>query len=168
MTDLHHFLTPTALSSFHQLPLQLRRHRITTNELLTWDATKVAKRCHVSPLAINKLKKAVLAVCGHDLGVLSKLSGDANPNANAPLPTPPGSVRKAGSLRQTGEELERKWRTISLLDPGLDKVMNGGVGVGQITEICGERYIFSSLHLAPDLRRDANRPPVAQAKPNSS
>lgn len=138
MTDLQNFLSPLLLQSFHQLPLQLRRHRITTNELLTWDASKIAKRCHVSPLAINKLKNTLLLAIKNDLGLpQASQSGDG---IETPLPTPPSSVRKKGSLYSTGEDLVARWRTISLLDPALDAVLNGGVGVGQITEISGERY----------------------------
>ena len=143
MSDIHLFLPHSIIASFHQLPLQLRRHKITTNELLTWSAEKVAKRCFVSPAAIEKLKQALLDALGSDFGVVDDGRDNCGQREGEGelLTPPPSSIRSPGSLRKTGEDLVREWRTISLLDEVLDKRLGGGIGVGQVTEVCGERYV---------------------------
>lgn len=50
-------------------------------------------------------------------------------------------IGKGKKLVRTGEELVADWKMISLLDPRIDAALGGGIPVGYITEITGERYI---------------------------
>ena len=111
----------------HILP-SLEKALISTADLLTLDAPDIAKRAQVPPGEVKKLTAAVVdGLHGLSEPGDEPAGGDVN-----------GGVRHGGQASD-GQSLVDQWRTISTLDDGLDAALNGGIGVGYVTEFVGER-----------------------------
>lgn len=123
----------TALPDFdtsrytHILP-SLERALISTADLLALEAVDVAKRAQVPPGEVKKLADEILSALRADAP-----SGDA------------GSV--ASSALRNGAHVARRWATISTLDDDLDDIVGGGIALGHVTEIVGERSALLVGHL---------------------
>ncbi|KAI1084410.1 DNA repair protein RAD57 [Whalleya microplaca] len=126
MTDLSRILPHFPIGQYASLLPTIERQQLTTSDLLTLDVVDIGKRTQLPLLDIKSLCNAVLEALHVDLGVSDK--------------QPPSAPRQQPSLlKQTGTELiARECRTISTLDPSLDRALGGGVPAGYITEITGE------------------------------
>ena len=113
----------------HILP-SLEKALISTADLLTLDAPDIAKRAQVPPGEVTKLTTALV---------------DALHGTNESDNDPAHGKREEGlrndGLMSDGQSLVDQWRSISTLDDGLDAALNGGIGVGYVTEFVGERLV---------------------------
>lgn len=127
----------TALPNFdtarytHILP-SLEKALVSTADLLTLDAVDVAKRAQVPPSEVKKLADALLETLRTDAP-----ADDAGWGASSAL--------------QNGRHVARRWATISTLDDELDEMLGGGIALGHLTEIVGERsaLLISYFLLSP-------------------
>jgi DNA repair protein RAD57 len=151
MTDLSYVLPTFPLHPYTRLIPSLEKHKISTTDLLTLNAAEISKRAHLPLLEVRRLCRDVLGALQHDLGVGSaeEKDGDSLCLDSSPMlekrvddgTKAEGSEQMgARALRMTGVELvEKRWETISTLDESLDAALGGGVPVGYITEVTGER-----------------------------
>ena len=137
MTDLLHTLPDFPQSSYSHLIPSLEKSLISTTDLITLDALEIAKRAHLPTIDVRRLCNHVATELQRQLGVHAE--GD---EASHPIET----LRSArgNGLHSSGREIASRWSTISLLDDDLDTALNGGIPTGYITELTGERFIFSS------------------------
>jgi DNA repair protein RAD57 len=112
----------------HILP-SLDKALITTNDLVTLDATDLAKRAQVPLGDLKKLTEAILLALHRQLGF-----GDEEAHSNGTL-----------SSTAVGKDTAREWNAISTLDDGLDAALGGGIPTGYLIEVTGERYEQSSI-----------------------
>lgn len=140
----------------HILP-SLERKLITTVDLITLDALEIAKRAQVPPADVRRLRAEVIEALHHDLGFREEGEGGRGAEVDQRR-----ERRKDDALRNqdqhlqgedqvafSGEMQTRKyrinissWLTISLLDPAIDALLDGGIPTGYLTEVTGERYPF--------------------------
>ena len=156
MTDLHHTLpsffsttnsttettttttaTPNlpAYTPHHLLLSSLEKTHITTADLLTLEPGEIARRAqlpatHAQVNDIRRLVEYVRNALGKDLGLAGGEGGG-------------GGGR--GELKQSGRDLvaNQRWRMISTLDKSLDEALGGGIPTGYITEVTGERCVWT-------------------------
>ena len=121
MTDLINVLPDFPTSSYSHLLPSLSRNLITTSDLLTLDASDIAKRAHLPPVEVAKLSSTILEALHSQLGVGGS-KDDAG--ADATELNGPQSCEAA---------------CISTLDESLDNVLGGGIPTGYLTELTGER-----------------------------
>lgn len=134
MTDLLYLLPIFSTAEYSHLIPSLEKHIITCTDLLTLEATDLAKRAQLPVLDVRKLAADVLVHLQSQLGL--KDNRQEIPKSNA------GDVRKEGEdsvLGQSGKDLLRPWNVISTLDGELDAAIGGGIPTGYITEVTGER-----------------------------
>lgn len=122
----------------HILP-SLEKALISCADLLTLDAIHVAKRAQVPPGEVKKLADSLVHALSIDSSVTTATaprseSGDSHGEEEQKGPTVFG---RGGSLLD-------QWM-ISTLDDKLDAALNGGIHSGYLTEITGERYVYSSI-----------------------
>jgi DNA repair protein RAD57 len=122
MTDLTAVLPGFPTQQYARLIPSLEKNQVTTADLLTLDCVEIAKRAQLPLLEIKRLCKAILEAVQTDLGV--------NTGNEAQTKT---------SLRRTGKDVVNSWNAISTLDDQLDLALGGGIPVGYITELTGER-----------------------------
>jgi DNA repair protein RAD57 len=117
----------------HIIP-PLERNKITIVDLITLDNLEIAKRAHVPPADLRRLTTQVLKELHKDVGFKEDYEGDEaiEPSSSIDIEKPliPGPSTKL-DLSQ--------WSAISTLDPALDKLLNGGLPTGYLTEVTGER-----------------------------
>lgn len=115
----------------HILP-SLEKALVTCADLLTLDATHVAKRAQVPPGEVKKLADALVHALSIDSSVTSPLPGSGDSH---------GEGHGRGPVFRHGDELLGQWM-ISTLDDKLDNALKGGIHSGYLTEITGERYAY--------------------------
>ena len=135
MTDLLHILPNFSTADYSHLIPSLEKHLITCTDLLTLEATDIAKRAQLPVLDVRKLVGAILAQLQGQLG----LGGSNGATTSQPGVQTVGGTVEQGVLRKSGNDLRREWSTISTLDDDLDAALGGGIPTGYITEITGER-----------------------------
>ena len=143
MTDLLHILPSFPTADYSHLIPSLEKQFVTCTDLLTLDATDIAKRAQLPVLDVRKLVADILAQLQGQLG-LGGGDGATTAASNGGVQAVEGKMGW-GELRQSGNELRREWSTISTLDDELDAALGGGVPTGYITEITGERYHSPSI-----------------------
>ncbi|KAM0713553.1 hypothetical protein Q7P37_010515 [Cladosporium fusiforme] len=111
----------------HILP-SLEKALVSCADLLTLDATHVAKRAQVPPGEVKKLADSLVHALSNDSSVTAPrpASGDARGEEDPRRP-----------VFRRGDALLDQW-TVSTLDDKLDTATNGGVHSGYLTEITGE------------------------------
>ena len=137
MTDLLHILPNFSTADYSHLIPSLEKHLITCTDLLTLEATDIAKRAQLPVLDVRKLVGDILAQLQGQLGLGS---GNEATTSQSEIQIAGGEV-EWGELRKSGNDLLCEWSTISTLDDDLDTALGGGIPTGYITEITGERYI---------------------------
>ena len=128
MTDLTAVLPGFPTDQYVRLLPSIEKNKITTADLLTLDCVEIAKRASVPLLDVKSLSAAIVEALRTVLGVSEQQQNVGNAGRS--------------SLRRTGNELLQSWHTVSTLDARLDKALGGGLPIGYITEITGERYDF--------------------------
>jgi DNA repair protein RAD57 len=123
MTDLTAVLPAFPTHQYVRLLPLLEKNKVTTADLLTLDCVEIAKRAHLPLLDIKRLCTAILEALQTSLGITDTDNG----------------VQTESSLRKTGKDVVNSWNTISTLDDELDRALRGGIPVGYITEVTGER-----------------------------
>ena len=108
----------------HILP-SLERALVSAADLLTLDALDVAKRAQVPPGEVKKLADTLLAALHQSAA------------ATQTAPRREGDDSWAGL--ESGKDVADRWATISTLDDTLDASLNGGIALGHLTEVVGER-----------------------------
>ncbi|MCJ1415412.1 hypothetical protein MMC32_001744 [Xylographa parallela] len=134
MTDLLHILPNFSTADYSHLIPSLEKHLITCTDLLTLEATDIAKRAQLPVLDVRKLVGAILTQLQGQLG----LGGSNGATTSQPGVQTVGGKAEQGVLRRSGNDLSRQWSTISTLDDDLDAALGGGIPTGYITEITGE------------------------------
>lgn len=124
MTDLFDTIPDFPIKPYTHLIPSLEKHLVTTSDLLTLDASEIAKRAQLPLLDVKRLANHVVSILQRQLGL------DVIPDAD--------EAREC--LRKTGREITNQWSTISTLDGSLDRALGGGIPTGYLTEIVGERY----------------------------
>ena len=135
MTDLLHILPDFPVAGYTHLIPSLERHLITCADLLTLEAPEVAKRAQLPAHDVRKLADEILARLQAQLGVIGFPGGDNGANGKGR-----GAAEEESHVRKSGIDLVKRWRTISTLDDSLDSALGGGIPIGYITEVTGERY----------------------------
>lgn len=133
MTDLFDTIPDFPIKQYTHLLPSLEKHLITTGDLVTLDATEIAKRAQLPLLDVRRLTNHVVSFLQGQLGLGVILDAD--------------DQRQAGEcLKESGKEILSQWSTISTLDDSLDRALGGGIPTGYLTEIVGERY-FTNHHV---------------------
>lgn len=129
MTDLSIILPGFATQQYAHLIPSLEKNLVTTTDLITLDTVDIAKRAQLPLLDVKRLCNAVLQELQRDLGI-----GQA-------IDTGKEAEQSPSMLRKTGDQIIESWNTISTLDDAVDKTLGGGIPIGYITEITGERWV---------------------------
>ena len=108
----------------HILP-SLERALVSAADLLTLDALDVAKRAQVPPGEVKKLADTLLAAFHQSAAAKQTAPGLDKNDSWAGL--------------ESGKDVADRWATISTLDDTLDASLNGGIALGHLTEVVGER-----------------------------
>lgn len=128
MTDLFDTIPDFPIKPYTHLLPSLEKHLVTTSDLLTLDATEIAKRAQLPLLDVRRLTNHVVSILQRQLGL--GVIADT------------GDQHQAGEcLRKSGNEISSQWNTISTLDDSLDRALGGGIPTGYLTEVVGERYL---------------------------
>ncbi|MCJ1477311.1 hypothetical protein MMC13_005982 [Lambiella insularis] len=136
MTDLLHILPNFSTTGYTHLIPSLEKHLITCTDILTLEATDLAKRAQLPVLDVRNFAADVLVQLQSQQGLHN--IGDKIPK--------PGTqnVRRSGKdgvWGKSGKDLLRQWSIISTLNSDLDTAVGGGLPTGYITEVTGERYL---------------------------
>jgi len=116
----------------HILP-SLEKALISTADLLTLDALDVARRAQVPPGEVRRLALAVVEGIHGSKSLVSEEGGDRGGNSES-VESNGESVERPGN----GTTLSRH-KAISTLDDAFDAALCGGIAVGKLTELVGER-----------------------------
>lgn len=124
MTDLFHTVPSFSTSRFSHVLPNLDKSLVTVADLLTLDATDIARRAQVPAAEVRKLSTAITKELHAQCGVGGEHAE--------------GVVADGGA--QVGTRAEsREWSAISTLDAAIDDALGGGIPAGYITEVTGER-----------------------------
>lgn len=123
MSDLITVLPDFQSASFTHLLPSLAKKLITTSDLLTLDASDIAKRAQLPPTEVAKLCNAVLEALQKQLSPHSSTTDASFSFFN-------------GVLHEKGKP---SWQAMSTLDESLDAALGGGIPAGFVTEVTGER-----------------------------
>jgi hypothetical protein len=124
MTDLLQVLPDLDTKPYSHLLPKLERCLVSVNDLLTLEPAQVAKHAQLPAGDLKKLRDDIVGELHRHLG----FGGEERPGHRTPAV--PGDAR----------ELETGWRCIATLDEKLDAALGGGIPVGHLVEITGERY----------------------------
>lgn len=127
MTDLTAVLPSFPTHNYVRLLPSLEKHLVTTADLLTLDPAEVAKRAQLPVLDLKRLSAAVLDALQETLGISGEILVERQNGLQSP------------ALKRSGNDVLNAWNTISTLDDDLDRALGGGLPVGYITEVTGER-----------------------------
>jgi DNA repair protein RAD57 len=136
MTDLLQVLPDFDAKPYSHLLPSLDKALVTTNDLLTLEASDVAKRAQLPAGELRKLVDAVVAALHRQLGF----------GGEEPL----GSAFVSGPSNPGYPQIARP--CISTLDAELDAALGGGIPPGYLVEVTGERYgafdtsLYCSMH----------------------
>lgn len=124
-------LSQSSLAQYEHVIPALEAAGLIPTDLLSRDARSVATRAKVPVLDIARLQRDVAQTLRTELL---------------------GASREPEAARHEGESEQGKLGTeaqmISTLDTQLDAMLGGGLPVGYVTEVVGERWVlFHSLHL---------------------
>jgi hypothetical protein len=133
MTDLAAVLPGFPTHKYVRLLPSLEKNQITTADLLTLDCVEIAKRAQLPLLDLKRLSSAILDALQGSLGVTGLPNGASGTSVS----------------RKSGNEILNSWNSISTLDNELDRALGGGIPVGYITEVTGERLV----NFIPSTRR---------------
>lgn len=127
MTDLFDTIPDFPIKPYTHLLPSLEKHLVTTSDLLTLDASEIAKRAQLPLLDVRRLADHVVSILQRQLGL-------------GVIPDADDQQQAGECLRKHGREITSQWSTISILDDSLDRALGGGIPTGYLTEIVGERY----------------------------
>ena len=113
----------------HKIVLSLEKHDITTSDLLTLEQLDISKRTSISLLDLRRFIKEVAKA-------LHSSIGPAYDTTNRTTEVDYGDVL----LGVTAFDVWKSQVYISTGDSEFDRVLNGGIMTGGLTEIVGERY----------------------------
>ena len=136
MTDLLHVIPDFPTKGYTHLIPSLERNYITVVDLVTLDAVELAKRAQLPLLNLRLLKEHVQATLQRQLGLKTDLTAKFDQQLKS-TPSP-------GSLRTSGHDLIKRRGVVRTLDDELDVALGGGIQVGYVTEITGERSAWPS------------------------
>ena len=156
MTDISTILPHFPIGQYANLVPALEKHHVVTSDLLTLDIADLGKRTQLPLLDIKRLCNAVVEALHRDLGVApGSVEGSASGlKTDGPDNRQPAKARSPKpnlQLRNSHHTLASKWRSISTLDPEMDRALGGGIPTGYISEITGEsgagktQFLFSLL-----------------------
>lgn len=124
----------------------LERNLITTTDLLVCDALEIAKRTGLGVLDVREFVGRVRGALMEGVGVISSADGNMEDVEEESISRTEeekkrntGKEKSKRKLVNNGEELVEQWEMISTLDKRIDGALGGGIPVGYITEITGER-----------------------------
>jgi DNA repair protein RAD57 len=144
--DLLSVLPDFSTKSYAHILPPLERSKITTVDLITLDTLEIAKRAHVPPTDVRRLSAQIIEALHADLGFKKSqadiaASSDAEPSSFINPDTVTVAPRPTTKLQTS------RWDTISTLDPTMDELLGGGIPMGYVTEITGERYVLGNIEL---------------------
>ncbi|TVY22724.1 DNA repair protein rhp57 [Lachnellula hyalina] len=148
MTDLASVLPGFPTQQYARLLPKLEKNLVTTTDLLTLDCVEVAKRAQLPLLDVKRLCNAVLEALQQNLGI----AGADN------------EAQGSSTLKKSGKDIVSSWNTISTLDDDLDRALGGGIPIGYITEVTGERQNPIPPH-APSISPTPSSPRPLQLRP---
>lgn len=138
--DLLSVLPDFSTKSYAHILPPLERSKITTVDLITLDTLEIAKRAHVPPTDVRRLSAQIIEALHADLG-FEKTGADIGASSDA---VPSSSINPDTLTFSPGPATKlqtSRWRPISTLDPAMDALLGGGIPMGYVTEITGERYV---------------------------
>ncbi|KAL9110982.1 MAG: hypothetical protein Q9227_004597 [Pyrenula ochraceoflavens] len=115
----------------HLLP-SLERHNVTTADLVSLNAIEIAKRTYLPVLDLHQLCKHVIDDLHRDVGLQRTESEPADSAASFAQESQHSAPREMSS------------NFISILDPGLNAILQGGFSIGHVTEVTGESGVGKS------------------------
>lgn len=139
MTDLSVVLPQFPIHLYTHLLSSLERHAITTADLITVDAIETAKRSQLSAHHLGRLRSHIIEDLQVDLGIRKPAFDSSDDIFAFGKPVEEQSWPRRWMLDETS------WRTISILDPGLDEAIGGGLRTKHLIEITGERSVIALL-----------------------
>lgn len=131
MTDLLHTLPSFSTARYSHVLPNLDKALITVADLLTLDASEVARRAQVPAAEVRKLSTALLEELHTQCGLGSAVAAESDDDTTG--------AGGGTSVEENRTSTERKWSAISTLDTAIDVALGGGIPTGYITEVTGER-----------------------------
>jgi hypothetical protein len=131
MSDLAQVLPDFDVGPYSHLLHSLEKHDCTVADLVSTDPVEIARRCPLPLLDLRRLVLAVIEALQSDLRILPE-----QPPTTSDLlgPTRDGQQAEPASPT-TLEDLGY----IKTLEPEIDALLNGGLSVGYVSEVVGER-----------------------------
>jgi DNA repair protein RAD57 len=129
MSDLRDVLPDFNAKPYTHLLHSLEKNGITVTDLVSLDPVEIARKCPLPLLDLRRLVTDVIYALQKDLNMLDhkqSTSSDLLASTTDHEPTPKTSL---------GNELT----FVKTLDPAIDKLLGGGLPIGYITEVVGER-----------------------------
>jgi DNA repair protein RAD57 len=129
MSDLRDVLPDFNAKPYTHLLHSLEKNDITVTDLVSLDPVEIARKCPLPLLDLRRLVTDVVYALQKDLNMLAhkqSTSSDLLASTNDHKPAPKPSL---------GQDLI----FIKTLDPTIDKLLGGGLPIGYITEVVGER-----------------------------
>lgn len=146
LMDLLSVLPDFVTKSYAHILPPLERSKITTVDLITLETLEIAKRAHVPPADVRRLSAQIIEALHADLG-FEKNQADIGTSSDA---EPSSSINPDSATITPGPTTKlqaSRWNTISTLDPAMDALLGGGIPMGYVTEITGERYVSRRIEL---------------------
>lgn len=129
MSDLLDILPDFSIKAHSHLLHSLEKNDITTTDLVTLDPVEIARKCPLPLLDLRRLVSDVIEALQKDLNMLpKKQSIDSDLLAST-------NNRKSHPTHSFTPNLT----FVKTLDPVIDQLLGGGIPLGYITEIAGER-----------------------------
>jgi DNA repair protein RAD57 len=129
MSDLRDVLPDFNTKPYTHLLHSLEKNDISVTDLVSLDPVEIARKCPLPLLDLRRLVTDVVYALQKDLNMLDlkqSTSSDLLASTNDRKPAPRPSL---------GHDLT----FVKTLDPAIDKLLGGGLPIGYITEVVGER-----------------------------
>ena len=148
MADLLQILPEFDIESYSYLLTTLDRHQIITSDLLTLEASELAKRAKLPLPQLRNLLDEIIKQLHRSSGVLEVIDNNDNKD----------DIEEEGEVPKVPDkkELVRRWaqtqsNLISTLDEKFDEALAGGFPTGYVSEVTGERYFQNLYRLVSSL-----------------
>lgn len=133
MSDLQETLPDFDIKPYSHLIHSLKKNDVTVIDLVTLDPVEVARKCPLPLLDVRRLVSGVIAALQKDLKMLP-----TKQSTSSDLLGPTNDDKTSSTNGKTGLQ-GQETMFVKTLDGAIDQLLGGGVAVGHVTEVVGER-----------------------------
>lgn len=132
MTDLRQMLPDFDVKPFSHLIHSLVKNDITVADLISLEATEIARKCPLPLLDVRRLVSAVIRTLQCDLGMIP-----TKQSTSSDLLAPTSQTNASRTTHAANSPPAAMF--IQTLDQDIDEFLGGGFPCGYVTEVVGER-----------------------------